>query len=82
MDRHFSRTWRRNKCYTQPELRWLARKRGLEFSARRGKVQIVNPKTGKIEANFAEIAPVMEIMNSNELERKRLFAALSFGKGA
>ena len=54
VDRKFSREWRRSKRYSRNELRWLARKRGLELKERGGAAQVVD-RSGRVVANFAQV---------------------------
>lgn len=72
-NRAFSRLWRRSKNYSDHEIRWLARKRGLEMRAHKEKIEVVDPKTGKIVANFQEIKSVKP---ENISERSRALASL------
>lgn len=74
-DRKFSREWRRNKRYSRHELRWLARKKGLEFTERRGIGQMV--KDGRVVANFAEVKAQVESVPRPEAP---FFAALVLGR--
>ena len=52
IDRAFSRLWRRSKNYREHEIRWLARRRGLEVIERKGELQVINAKTKKVVADF------------------------------
>ena len=77
MSREFSRIWRRCKNYREKEIRYLARKRDLEIRDRDRMLQVYDPKTKKVVANFQEVV-------QNELvtgigERTQMFAALKFG---
>ena len=76
-DHRFSREWRRGKRYSKHELRWLARKKGLEFVEYGGAVKLVN-RQGKTVANFAQKAEVVEATPQHPLAR--VFAALAVGK--
>lgn len=76
-DRTFSREWRRGKRYSKQELRWLARKKGLEFVERGGAVKLVN-KLGKAVANFAQKAEESEAVPRHPMAHT--FAALVVGK--
>lgn len=76
-DRTFSREWRRGKRYSKRELRWLARKKGLEFKEHRSTIQLVDQK-GRIVANFAGKAEVGEAVPRHPLAHA--FAALVVGK--
>lgn len=76
-DRKFSREWRRGKRYSKQELRWLARKKGLEFKEHRGTIQLLDQK-GKVVANFAGKAEVAEAVPRHPLAHA--FAALVVGK--
>lgn len=71
-NRAFSREWRRSKNYREHEIRWLARKRGLETKEHKGALQVIDAK-GKVIANFQE---VIEREPPQVSERSRLFAAL------
>ena len=73
-DRKFSRLWRRSKDYSDHEIRYLARKRGLKISAHKQVIQVLDPKSQKVVANFKEVAPAMEA--DNRSERSRLLGAL------
>jgi len=75
-DRKFSRVWRRNKNYSEREIRRLARKRGLEFTAHKQAIHVLDPKTKKAVANFQAVA-VAEAEFGNE--RTRTLAALRHG---
>lgn len=72
INRGFSRQWRRSKDYREHEIRWLARRRGLEMRSHNRALEVFNPKTGKTVVSFkiAEEAP-REVS-----ERSRLYAAL------
>jgi len=75
-DRIFSRQWRRNKDYAEREIRRLARRRGLLMNIRKQTVQVLDPKTHKVVANFQEV-PVGEAPAVSE--RLRNLAALKVG---
>lgn len=64
-DRKFSRLWRRNKSYSEHELRYLAQKRRLTLRQHNKTLQILDPKTNKVVANFQETAKD-EHVNGNE----------------
>lgn len=51
-DRFFSRLWRRNKRYSEHELRWLARKRGLILRLKGDVLEVVHPGTKQVMAHF------------------------------
>ncbi len=51
-NRAFSRQWRRSKNYREHEIHWLARRRGLKVIERRGNLELISPKTKKVEATF------------------------------
>lgn len=53
-DRAFSRQWRRSKDYSDHELRWLARRRGLTISVHKGTLQVLDRK-GKAVATFQAV---------------------------
>jgi len=72
-DRKFSRLWRRNKKYSDVEIRYLARKRGLESDARKGVITVTDPKNKKVVATFQQVAEAGVAAVS---ERTSLFAAL------
>lgn len=72
--REFSREWRRSKVYREHEIRWLARKRGLDTRSHNRALEVFSPKTGKTVVSFKEVSerePVHEVS-----ERTKLFAAL------
>lgn len=72
-DRTFSRLWRRSKDYSERELRWLARKRGLKTAVHKGTLQVLDLKD-KVVANFQQVnEPVAE---SAPDERLKAYAAL------
>lgn len=73
-DRAFSREWRRNKTYSGKEIRWLARRRGLEFVENTDSIQVRDPKTKKVVANFG-LVPEREVELERD-ERSRTLAAL------
>lgn len=75
-NRQFSRLWRRSKKYREHEIRWLARKRGMEVTELRGGLQVVDPKTKKVVANFQKLAEASDIPVR---ERASVFAALKVG---
>jgi len=75
-NRAFSRLWRRSKNYREHEIRWLARKRRLETRDRNRAIEVYDPKTNKVVANFREV-PETESVHVND--RTRMFAALRFG---
>jgi hypothetical protein len=52
IDRFFSRLWRRNKRYSEHELRWLARKRGLAVRLKGDYLEIVHPANKQVMAHF------------------------------
>jgi len=72
-DRKFSRLWRRSKDYSDHELRWLARRRGLKTAVHKGTLQVLDLK-GKVVATFQQVAePVVEKAPS---ERLKAYVAL------
>lgn len=73
-DRAFSREWRRNKTYSEREIRWLAKRRGLEFVENRDTIQVRDLKTKKVVANFG-LVPAREVEPERD-ERSRSLAAL------
>jgi hypothetical protein len=75
-DRKFSRLWRRSKDYSDHEIRWLARRRGLTMSVHKQTLQVIHPKTKKVIANFKEIPKTEAFIGD---EKTRLFAALRLG---
>lgn len=75
-DRTFSRLWRRNKTYSEREIRWLARRRGLLFTERDGTIQ-VSDKSKKVVANF-KLVPEREV-EPEPSDRVRTLAALRNG---
>lgn len=72
----FSRQWRRSKTYSEREIKWLARKRRLEFKTQRHTVQVLDPKSKKVVASF-QLVPEPEAVKIDE--RTRNFAALRNG---
>lgn len=76
-DRTFSRVWRRNKTYSEREIRWLARRRGLEFIENKDSIQVRDLKTKKVVANFG-LVPEREVEPERD-ERSRNLAALRNG---
>lgn len=54
INRSFSRAWRRSKDYSDHEIRWLAKRRGLLFRERAGVVE-VKDRAGKLVAKFQEV---------------------------
>jgi hypothetical protein len=44
-DRLFSRLWRRNKRYSEHELRWLAGRRGLKLEQKGTLITLTGPRT-------------------------------------
>lgn len=73
INRGFSREWRRSKNYRDHEIRWLARRRGMETRSRNRALEVFNPKTGKTVVSFKEIA---EEAPPEVSERTRSLAAL------
>lgn len=78
-DRKLSRLWRRGKDYSGREIRWLVRRRGLELVERGDTIQVVEPKTKKVVANFRKI-PEADPGTMND--KARTFAALKLGTKA
>lgn len=76
-DRKFSRHWRRNKKYSDHELRWLAKRRGLEYVEQRDIIRLRDLKTKKVVANFGLI-PAREA-EPDVSDRTRHLAALRNG---
>jgi len=72
-NRSFSRVWRRNKDYSDHEIRWLAKKRGLEFRENKTTIELVN-RNNQVVAAFQEVPAQMEAAPVNE--KTRLLAAL------
>lgn len=75
-DHKFSRLWRRNKTYSEREIRRLTRRRGLEFSSRGRVIQVLDPKTKKAVANFQAVKAVDAAPVD---DRIRTLAALKHG---
>lgn len=73
INRGFSREWRRSKNYRDHEIRWLARRRGLETRSHNRALEVFDPKTGKTVVSFKEIA---EEARPEVSERSRTLAAL------
>lgn len=44
-DRLFSRLWRRNKRYSEHELRWLTKRRGLKLEKKGTLITLTGPRT-------------------------------------
>lgn len=72
-NRSFSRVWRRNKDYSDHEIRWLAKKRGLEFRENKQTIELVN-RNNQVVAVFQEVPAQMEAAPVSE--KTRLLAAL------
>lgn len=72
-NRTFSRLWRRSKNYRDHEIRWLARRRGMEVVDHKGAIQVIDPKTKKVVANFQKVP---EQGDMPIRERASIFAAL------
>jgi len=51
-NREFSRVWRRSKAYSDHEIKWLARKRGFSVRYQGTSLQVIEPATEKVVANF------------------------------
>lgn len=56
-DRVFSRVWRRNKRYSEHELRWLARKKGLDIRLKGAHLDVWHPATRQVIARFVGKEP-------------------------
>lgn len=54
-NREFSRVWRRSKRYSDHELKWLCRRRGLMLRRDKQDLQAVDPATNKVVARFEPI---------------------------
>jgi 3D (Asp-Asp-Asp) domain-containing protein len=76
-NRKFSREWRRNKSYSLNELRWLARRKGLDCKERGGVVRVLD-KAGKLVAGFAREKAV--VVEEKPSLRAAAFATLVVGK--
>lgn len=72
-NRKFSREWRRSKNYREHEITWLAKKRGLQTRSRNRTLEVFDPKTKRVVANFVE---VREAEAKPVNERNQLFVAL------
>lgn len=68
----FSRLWRRGKSYTFPELRWLARRRGLDIRRHKKRIQLSGPSG--VVVTFDELPEPMTA--SPRSERLMALAAL------
>lgn len=55
MDRAFSRIWRRSKRYSDHEIKWLARKRGLATRSKGVFLTVYNPSTEATIVTFEQI---------------------------
>jgi len=55
MNREFSRLWRRSKRYSDHEIKWLARKRGLAVGDSKGVLTVYDKNTGKTVASFEAV---------------------------
>lgn len=75
-DRKMSRAWRRGKRYQKKELRWLAKRRGLEMREDGHRLEVYNTKTKLVVANFQEVSDNESIVPN---EKSKLFAALRLG---
>ena len=56
-NREFSRVWRRSKRYSDHELKWLCRRRGLALRREGEDLKAIDPKTNKVVARFEVIPP-------------------------
>jgi len=74
-DREFSRAWRRNKIYSEKDLRWLAKRRGLSVVIDGPALQVVDARLNKIVANFAAIPDTLE-HDRHDAQRIQAYAAL------
>jgi len=59
-NREFSRVWRRSKRYSDHELKWLCRRRGLALRRDGEDLKAVDAKTNKVVARFEPI-PVLPL---------------------
>lgn len=55
VDRFFSRLWRRSKRYSEHELRWLAKKRGLALRLKGDMLEVCHPASKEVVATFKGI---------------------------
>jgi hypothetical protein len=58
-NREFSRVWRRSKRYSDHELKWLCRRRGLALRREGKDLKAVDPKTNKVVVRFEPIPVAM-----------------------
>lgn len=73
--KRFSREWRRSKAYTFPELRWLARRRGLDIRKHKDRIHITGPKT---DVEFVELAEaVFPVRPNREATAVKALATLA-----
>jgi len=72
-DRKFSRLWRRSKDYSDHEIRYLVKKRGLALTDHKSMLTVTDPKTRKVVATFQEVP---QIQPHEVSERSQTFAAL------
>jgi hypothetical protein len=56
INRTFSREWRRSKNYSDHEIKWLARRRGLETRRHNQALEVFDPKTEKTVVSFKQRA--------------------------
>ena len=56
-NRRFSREWRRSKDYSDHEIRWLAKRRGLNFREHSAALTVTD-QAGVVVANFTLIPDV------------------------
>ena len=81
-DRAFSRQWRRNKKYSEKEIRWIARRRRLRVTEHGTTLKVVDPRLNKTVANFGQVDDTdLEVDDINlKLDHtkhaKNLYAAL------
>jgi hypothetical protein len=65
-NREFSRVWRRSKKYSDHEIKWLARKRGLLVRDSKDVLTVYDKDTGKTVASFE---PIEDEKDANDKRR-------------
>ena len=73
-NRQFSRLWRRSKDYSDHEIRFLAKRRGLEIDDHKSVLTVIDPKNKKVVATFKEVQQAAEPREASD--RTRVLASL------
>jgi hypothetical protein len=68
-NREFSRLWRRSKAYSAHEIKWLARRRGFSVRSQGTNMQVIDPASEKVVANFEFVKSREEKRMDYEKER-------------